>query len=402
VVVVLLLLGAGYVVADRLLEARVRSELAALRQAGFKTTVEEVAPEPTPETDAAAALLRRAHAAGLAIGRRELARCDSLGYDQTREPHESIWRQTEPVFPLLCSAARYEAAIFGLRYQDGWDALVDSFRTGILKQQQLLAVRARVLAARGQPDSALANLGIAVRLSTMCVEPMLLYHHISLGGLRSIFSEARRVAPLAGTEVIEAFRSELTRLDPKGSLVNAVGAEVVLIDGAISRHGPNGHPAGGLDFFTLGLPRRFARQNYLRTMRALAAPLREPWGRLQDALTGDSAWGRRVSASVSARAVPNTPFFLRRAAEATSERDVTDIGLAVTLAQRRSGRNPTSLAGVMPEVPTDPFSGRPYGFRAESGGFVVYGVGPDRCDDGADPANDIVWRQPWQRARGNR
>lgn len=47
-------------------------------------------------------------------------------------------------------------------------------------------------------------------------------------------------------------------------------------------------------------------------------------------------------------------------------------------------------------LPEDPFSGKPFAYRAQGNGFLLYSVGEDRNDDGGKPAEkrgpgDIVW-----------
>jgi hypothetical protein len=63
-------------------------------------------------------------------------------------------------------------------------------------------------------------------------------------------------------------------------------------------------------------------------------------------------------------------------------------GLAVERYRLKYHRWPDSLSAVvpefLPELPTDPFDGKPLRFRRDSEGVIVYSVGPDRTDDGGD------------------
>lgn len=82
-------------------------------------------------------------------------------------------------------------------------------------------------------------------------------------------------------------------------------------------------------------------------------------------------------------------------------------GLAMRVHQTKMGRYPAALADVSPVVdwslPADPFSGRPFVYRREGDGYILYSLGPNRRDDGGKerprtyaPAerapDDIVWR----------
>jgi hypothetical protein len=60
-------------------------------------------------------------------------------------------------------------------------------------------------------------------------------------------------------------------------------------------------------------------------------------------------------------------------------------GIACERFRREKGRWPTGLAevpkAILPEVPLDPYDGRPLRFRRVADGVVVYSVGPDGTDD---------------------
>ncbi|HEX5273147.1 MAG TPA: hypothetical protein VFW33_21775 [Gemmataceae bacterium] len=58
--------------------------------------------------------------------------------------------------------------------------------------------------------------------------------------------------------------------------------------------------------------------------------------------------------------------------------------LAAERYRLRHGRWPASVAGLMPDVPLDPFDGKPLRYRNDGEGVIVYSVGPDGIDDGGD------------------
>lgn len=61
-------------------------------------------------------------------------------------------------------------------------------------------------------------------------------------------------------------------------------------------------------------------------------------------------------------------------------------GLACRLYKSRNGSYPESLEALMPdilaEVPIDPFTGKPFVYRREGEGFIVYSLGSNEKDDG--------------------
>jgi hypothetical protein len=61
-------------------------------------------------------------------------------------------------------------------------------------------------------------------------------------------------------------------------------------------------------------------------------------------------------------------------------------GLACKLFKSRTGAYPESLEalvpGILKEVPVDPFTGKPFVYRREGEGFIVYSLGSNEKDDG--------------------
>lgn len=64
----------------------------------------------------------------------------------------------------------------------------------------------------------------------------------------------------------------------------------------------------------------------------------------------------------------------------------TRIGLACKIYKHQHGRFPENIAalvpGILTEEPLDPFTGRPFIYRSQDGGFIVYGLGSNEKDDG--------------------
>jgi len=81
--------------------------------------------------------------------------------------------------------------------------------------------------------------------------------------------------------------------------------------------------------------------------------------------------------------------------------------LALEAYRRDTGTYPTSLSGLQPAlgwtIPDDPFSGKPYVYRRQGEGFILYSLGQNETDDGGmseyEPqsgiwrgdTSDIVW-----------
>jgi len=113
-------------------------------------------------------------------------------------------------------------------------------------------------------------------------------------------------------------------------------------------------------------------------------------------------------AILSRLAMPQMSVVLSK--EATVEALVLTarIGLACKIYKNQTGRYPESLAvlvpGIFPEEPIDPFTGKPFVYRLEGGGFIVYSLGSNERDDGGrmtfevtklvmDKDDDWAWRE---------
>jgi hypothetical protein len=91
----------------------------------------------------------------------------------------------------------------------------------------------------------------------------------------------------------------------------------------------------------------------------------------------------------------------RRQATAEAATATTQLAAALRLYRDERGFYPDSLEairGVLPTLPVDPFTGKPFLYRREGSGFVVYSVGTDGADGGGQGGvtgeDDLVFRSP--------
>ena len=86
------------------------------------------------------------------------------------------------------------------------------------------------------------------------------------------------------------------------------------------------------------------------------------------------------------------------------------VGLACRVFKSRTGEYPEDLAALvpalLPQVPVDPFTGKPLVYRREGKGFIVYSLGSNLKDDGGrstweitqlvmDKDDDWTWKELW-------
>jgi len=90
---------------------------------------------------------------------------------------------------------------------------------------------------------------------------------------------------------------------------------------------------------------------------------------------------------------------VRRRDEAEVEQRLSEVAVALCVYRTQTGHYPTHLAEVIPiwgsKLPLDPHSNQPFIYKLTAHGFELYGVGPNRRDDGGTnkkfPADDILW-----------
>lgn len=93
--------------------------------------------------------------------------------------------------------------------------------------------------------------------------------------------------------------------------------------------------------------------------------------------------------------IPPITLVSRQLAETEAQVGGSMIAAAIVLHRLKEGKYPADmgdLSAIAADVPIDPFTGRPFIYRREGVGFVVYSVGPDGSDGGSY-GDDIVFRK---------
>ena len=87
------------------------------------------------------------------------------------------------------------------------------------------------------------------------------------------------------------------------------------------------------------------------------------------------------------------------ALDGDATRGLVRLAVAAAAYKAKHGKHPEKLAELvpefLPEVPTDPYDGRPIRLRREEGGVVLYSVGRDRKDDGGRAMDEEKWEGDW-------
>jgi hypothetical protein len=111
---------------------------------------------------------------------------------------------------------------------------------------------------------------------------------------------------------------------------------------------------------------------------------------------------------LSGMTLPNVSGVLVKEANLESFIITARVGLSCKIFKQQQGRFPENIAalvpGILTEEPLDPFTGKPFIYRLQDGGFIVYGLGSNEKDDGGrgtlvpsqlimEKDDDITWHE---------
>ncbi len=104
----------------------------------------------------------------------------------------------------------------------------------------------------------------------------------------------------------------------------------------------------------------------------------------------DTPWYFRMAGLL----IPNAASFVLKEATLEALLDVTRLGIACKIYKAKHGVFPDSLTqlvpAVLPDLPVDPFSGKPFVYKKSDSGFILYSLGSNKKDDGGRETWDIT------------
>ncbi len=310
---------------------------------------------------------------------------------------------------LLHEAAdRGGGARYDLDFGQGFGMMLDHVQK-LRGGARMLSLEAHVRAHRGDAD------GVADSIHAMCVlgnsleqEPTLvsLLVRIAVGGVANDL--CRRQLPHVEfsdadlERLAEGFRK--TRYN-KGLQRSLVGERAVGI-GAFRNPGGDGTGAQSGTVPVVGLNPNDDLCQYLAFMEGMIAAAGKPMPQAQrefDQIEQDlaaltnSKLGR-IRHMRTTLLLPALGAALDAAARGNAMNDAAVTAIAIERYRRDRGQIPNDLKQLvpefMPQVPTDPFDGKPLRYVVEDGEYLIYSVGKNGVDDGGqgdfDP--DIVFR----------
>ncbi len=401
----------------------VERELADIRARGEPVTFEEAAPPPVPDDENAAVVFELAFA--------ELDACVSrLEADPDLQDWETFLY--EPVVPQI---ERYERVLgelaepvrltrealgrsrcrFDLDYS-AWSGM--EFPHHLAKLRRLARIfrhEAMLRVHDGRATEAAGSTATILRLSQMLEEPVFISWLVRMAvvgiGLDALESVEERVH--LPDESRRRLMEELAR-----STVSSRLAKIFVAERACFSDSLEGLFSGETDLSGIGYPKipgltrifrfHFRRDHarYLQMMTEFVDATRLP---LWEAVTQTEAITDRVEALPAWQApltrlgVPVLSAGVVRFARMEARRGAATLALAADLYHSAHERYPDSLdelvPAILPGLPPDPFTGRPFIYRLthEGEGFVVYSIGENLADDGGVfdrwERGDIPWER---------
>jgi hypothetical protein len=124
----------------------------------------------------------------------------------------------------------------------------------------------------------------------------------------------------------------------------------------------------------------------LPSFQELEAQAKRPYFESRDFLRGQALRKRPWYAFLSKAMMANFEAAFMKEAMLEASLLAARTGLACRLHKSRTGAYPESLEalvpGILKEVPVDPFTGKPFVYRREGKGIIVYSLGSNEKDDG--------------------
>jgi len=262
----------------------------------------------------------------------------------------------------------------------------------------MLFLRAVVMAADGDPDSALAACAVTFRIASHVKrEPSLISQVVAYGmestAVRALEEVLARSRPSPHACLL--LEAQLATIDEAPSLVRAFRGEPLLFGLPAfeerrrkSRSGPLGPAGGSLSRILLDLDEAAYLHLSRQAIELAPLPYRDSYRRLQDLDASEDS--HPFPLMLTAMLVPSASPAVAGRDRAQAKIGLARVALAASAFSAEGGHLPASLheletAGWV--LPADPFSGQAFGFRSDSSGITIWSIGSDLNDDNGRPVD---------------
>ena len=392
---------------DRLLAALRSGDKARIREA-LEGVRREMAPAPVPDEENAALLYKKAFA--VHAGETDETDVDILGRlsegkaitPAERAKLQGYLDRNREALALLHEAAGRPRCNFGLEYAEG-HAMEVPHISPLLLSARLLEVEAALAGPDARSEIARASLRLS---EAVAEEPVMIsqlvrtvLHGISSGVEEQEFAgvvspeRLRSLLGLSPDRAREGYERVLlfelysgVKFVTDGGNLKDVG-----IDGLSLRRADDPLTTHDLEYFAKTM------SDYAALAGRPYYEVREELERLRAERVDGSPWYAELTRAM----LPSISKALER--QATTEASLGTMQLAAALRTWRDahGAYPPTLEAVrevLPQIPLDPFTGKPYLYRREGEGFVVYTAGPSGIDGGGTfvpgVEQSVIFRSP--------
>jgi hypothetical protein len=385
-------------------ELRLRSRLAAIRAAGAPASIAELAPEPIPDDENAAAIMEQIRPQLNEFSKEYGRFYDSpLGkeYDEAGDKGEPATKeQIDAIRAILAKYADLERLVaeasasekfasrldYSLDHTKFLDRLLDHIQVARMATR-LLTWRGEVLLADGEQEQALDNGLQALRLARLHEnEPTLVACLVAIA-MRSTAAAQIYDALAAGpvsSELHQALDIELAKYDNPQQLV-----EVLMSERAVSADWLDSHrgEVPSVLFHMFGWPLKSYQIGVLDAMEEQIELAGQPWYKISERFgVGDSSAPRTGHGTLADLLMPAVKAAYQARARSLAVSRSLRIYNALRQFAEKNGREAAGLEelGLPQEATIDPYSGEPLKLKDTDEGWIIYSVMENGVDDGGD------------------
>jgi hypothetical protein len=386
---------------------------------GVKMSLADIGSPPVPDEENAAPIYRKAWDALQGPPPEVLDAAGSLRKtpialwpkDKKRTLADYVASQRDAI-GLTLKATRYEKCNFGLDFSQGFAMLMPHLAQ-MRSLARLMSVDATDKLGRGDIEGAIES-DVAMRVIAKHVgsDPTLIGKlvEIACDGMAGPVLESILKLGYPDAAQLKGLLRRLDQVPPDTSMRAAFSAETTcgidtyhqvrickmspseMADYASSPSGgPKSDTARAIVTVLWGLIADRDEAAYLDTMRRYIELSDKPYYEVKTAIEDEKP---EQSFGLMSRTI--TPALLPAfavASRAEAEYQVQRLSVALMIFEQDEGSFPSALdqlvPGVIPEVPVDPFSGKPYVYRNNDGRFVVYSLDQNMVDDNGMSSTEV-------------
>lgn len=390
-----------YLAIDRVAVHRVREKIEELRKAGEPMTAAEVFGEMPPAEDNAAVGYKEAFDKRVMTQGEEYVYIPYHPYEidpQEWPKYDAVLAKNEKALAVFVQGATKKYCRFDMEIDKGFMMEVPQIE-GMRTCMQYLGLRALSLHRRGKTEEAILTCETGMKIMARFREPYALSFYIRASMVASLIETLQILVNEGETSIsqCEKLLELLGEFDPAGdarlSLMGERWMCMNTIDKMLKNEVPDMEISADPAILRAWL---LTEKSYVMdSFSSLLSLTDRPYCEIRTEL--DEVENIPVFLFLNRMLFSGQSILFRKRDSMTAWLDTARIALALEIVNARSGNYPQDLrdvAAILGKLPLDPFTGKNYCYRSDSGGFVVYSAGENMQDDGGEfeRSRDIGWR----------